>query len=375
MPVRSGRWARISGLPDNPDETCESGRHAEAIVSDTRDAGGGALPVLSAGAAALARAADLDTGLAGLLDAACRAVGADVAAVFAQDPDRAGLELLAAHGMSAEAAAAFESDVAGDPEHPIHRAAVEREGVLGRPGTAPHGTATVGADLPLTITRSGIDTPIGVLSFGWTGAHEIGPDEADLLRAVADLTAVAIDHSRVASLAAERAEWFERMAHSDPLTGLTNARTLQRVLELEVIRASRQDGEVSVAVVDIDRFAAATASGGRTGDRILREVAAVLAECVRVVDTVARTGGDEFVLVAPGSAGMTVAQRVVERVAALPEVEGHQVSVSVGVARFPIDGTDGDSLLEAARGALTRARAAGTAVVEAPGLAGAPATE
>src|SRR3972149_6173757 len=62
--------------------------------------------------------------------------------------------------------------------------------------------------------------------------------------------------------AAGRAEWFERLAHTAPLTGLANARTLARVLELEVARAGRQGSEVSVAVFDVDGFAAANAAAG-----------------------------------------------------------------------------------------------------------------
>ncbi len=85
---------------------------------------------------------------------------------------------------------------------------------------------------------------------------------------------------------------------------------------------------------------------------MLRQVAAVLADTVRLVDTVARTGGDEFVVVAPGSAGVTVARRVLDGIAGLESIEGHPVSVSAGIARFPQDGSDGESLLAAARAAL-----------------------
>ena len=81
-------------------------------------------------------------------------------------------------------------------------------------------------------------------------------------------------------------------------------------------------------------------------------MAAILAESVRLVDTIARTGGDEFVLVAPGSAGVTVAKRVLDGIAALEAVDGLPVSVTVGVARFPQDGADAEALVAAARRAL-----------------------
>ena len=77
------------------------------------------------------------------------------------------------------------------------------------------------------------------------------------------LAALAADRARHASSAAERSEWFERMAHTDPLTGLANERTVARVLELELARAGRQGGEVSLALFDVDDFRAANASDGR----------------------------------------------------------------------------------------------------------------
>ena len=156
-----------------------------------------------------------------------------------------------------------------------------------------------------------------------------------MIEALASLAALAADRARLASNAAERSEWFERMAATDPLTGIANERTVARVLELELARAGRQGGEVSLALFDVDDFRAANATDGRAADDILRRVAAVLAESVRFVDTVGRIGGDEFVLVAPGSAGVIVAKRVQDGIAALPGVAGRGVSVSAGVARFP----------------------------------------
>ncbi|MEI7744683.1 MAG: GGDEF domain-containing protein, partial [Chloroflexota bacterium] len=140
---------------------------------------------------------------------------------------------------------------------------------------------------------------------------------------------------------------------TDPLTGLANARTVGRVLELEVARAARQGSEVSVAVFDVDGFRELNATAGsRAGDHVLRQVAAVLAESVRLVDTIARTGGDEFVLVAPGAAGVTVARRVLDGVAKLGDFDGHPVSVSAGIARFPKDGDAPEAIIAAARTAV-----------------------
>jgi diguanylate cyclase (GGDEF)-like protein len=193
-----------------------------------------------------------------------------------------------------------------------------------------------------------------VLTFGWAGEHEVGTEEEALLVAVADLAAAAIATYRTSSMASERAEWLERVALTDPLTGLANARTVSRVLELEVARAQRQGSEISVALFDVDGFRDLNAaSGSRAGDLVLRQVASVLAESVRLVDTIARTGGDEFVLVAPGPAGVTVARRVLDGVAKLDAVDGHTISVSAAIAHYPQDGSDAGALLEAARSALT----------------------
>jgi diguanylate cyclase (GGDEF)-like protein len=222
----------------------------------------------------------------------------------------------------------------------------------------------VSAYLPLLTSLGGVETALGALGMTWAGPRELADDERESLTALASLAAIAVDRFRLASTAAERSEWFERMAHTDALTGIANERTVGRVLELELARAGRQGGEVSLALFDIDDFRSANERDGRdVGDDILRRVAAVLAESVRLVDTVGRIGGDEFVLVAPGSAGAMVARRVQEGIAALPVVAGRTVSVSAGVARFPVDGADAAALIAAATEALDRAKEAGAGSV------------
>jgi diguanylate cyclase (GGDEF)-like protein len=326
---------------------------ADTIVGE----GSGPLSVLSAGAAALARANDLDTALAVIVEAGAAATGAAMAAVFAQDPDRNALELLLTLGLADDAVEAFELEVVTNPEHPVHHAALDRTGSLGRAGQTADGSAMTGADLPLVVASSGnVEACVGVLTFGWAGEHAVDAEEERLLVAIADLAAAAIATFRTSSMTTERAEWLERVALTDPLTGLANARTVSRVLDLEVARAQRQGTEVSVAMFDVDAFGELNAeSGARAGDHVLRQVASVLAESVRLVDTIARTGGDEFVLVAPGPAGVTVARRVMDGIARLDAVGDRTITVSAAVARFPKDGADAEALLGAARVALADA--------------------
>ncbi|HET9347402.1 MAG TPA: GGDEF domain-containing protein, partial [Candidatus Limnocylindrales bacterium] len=310
---------------------------------------------IASGAEALARGADLDQALEALVGAAAAAVGADSAAISLQDPDRPAAELTFTIGLDEAGQAALAEGVAA-PDHPLTAAARDRVEVAGADGVA----------YPLIVGRGGIEQTLGAVLFRWSwGKPQLAEGDAAFLRATADMVAVAVDRSRLASTIAERSEWFERLAHTDPLTGLANQRTFARVLELELARAGRQGGEVAVAIFDVDDFAATNAASGRdAGDDVLRSVASVLAGAVRLVDTVARLGGDEFILVAPGSAGSTVARRVLDGIAELPEVGGRRISVSAGVARFPADGTDGEAIVAAAQAALERARTEGRGSLE-----------
>lgn len=313
------------------------------------------LEALAAGVAASVRGADLDDGIGTLVGSAIAAIGARSAMVSLQDPDRPDPELTLTIGLD-EAAQKAAVTAVGDPGHPLTTAGRDRVEARSGPTIA----------LPLIVTRAGVEEALGALAVTFANDADAGTADPAQLRLLADLVSLGVDRARLASTVAERSEWFERLAHTDPLTGLANLRTISRVLELELARAGRQGGEVSVAVFDVDDFGAVNAGAGReAGDDVLRSVAAVLAGSVRLVDTVARTGADEFLLVAPGSAGATVAQRVLDGVAALPGTAAGRVSVTAGVARFPVDGTDAESVLAAAQSALERARTAGRGRVEA----------
>lgn len=334
-----------------------------------RDRPSAAPDVVLAGAiATAARAADPERALASLLSAAIESVGADRGAVVLWNGEREQLVVAASVGFTTAEAASFEAEVTTNPVHPVARTAHGQAAALGVEGLDPDGTAWVTSTWPLRVSSDGVEVPLGALSISRPAPWPVGEPDSTVLGACADLIAITVDRARLAAAAQEHGDWQERVAHTDALTGLANARTLARVLELEVARAGRQGTDLSIALFDVDDLAGAnSADGPGAGDDILREVAATLAESVRLVDTVARWGGDEFLIVAPGSAGMTVAQRVLDAFAARPESAGRRITVSVGVARFPADGASSDQLVAAAETALRSAKASGPGTAAAAG--------
>src|SRR3954451_20939009 len=134
------RHAHARGSPGRLGRFATSHLHTETLVSDSTAAATGPLTVLSAGAAALARADTLDQALGVIVEAGAAAVAAPMAAVFLQDGDDGALELLLTLGMADDTVEPFASDVTSNPEHPIHRAALDRTGTLSRTGQTPDGT-------------------------------------------------------------------------------------------------------------------------------------------------------------------------------------------------------------------------------------------
>ena len=324
-------------------------------------------PLLLAAIRAVARSADPDATLDELLEISLRAAGADRAAAFLWDAERGGLALAGSRGYAADDLPAIEGAV-GAADHPVQLAAQERIRTTGAPGVG----GRVLAAWPVVVGRDGIEEPIGALALEGDAAP--APELVERIAAVADLIAVVVDRARLSENAAERIDWAERVANSDLLTGLANAHTLSRVLELEILRAARQRSELSLAVFDVDDLAGLNDEHGRAaGDDVLREVAAAISQSIRLVDTVARWGGDEFMLVAPGATGTTVVKRIVATVAAMPMPGDRRVTLSAGLAHFPADGTMSDELVFAAKAALRAAQAAGPGTLaEAAHTAGSP---
>ncbi len=147
---------------------------------------------------------------------------------------------------------------------------------------------------------------------------------------------------------------LRHLAVSDPLTGLANYRQLVHVLELEIQRSQRTGRPFAILFLDVDRLKKINDRHGHlVGSRALCRLADALRASSRVFDTGARFGGDEFALVLPetgASAARQVARRVVERLG--KDGEKPAVSVSVGVAVFPENGSSVTTLLNAADTAL-----------------------
>ena len=329
-------------------------------------------PLLS-GVLLLAETNDLARRLGGLVRDAATMVPGGVAAVYLLDDDGRAVRPVAAHPVDQSGLNPL--DAAGDGAADAVALAIldRREVVALAGGTVPSAllsavpSAGAALHLPLTLHRPDEDPEVeGVLAVACPSAPPEGTI-LETLRGIAALVAVSALQSRFESALGERSDWLDRLAHTDALTGLANRRTLDRVLELELARAARQGTALCLAIFGVDgQDQVARDHGARVADDVLRRVAASLAETVRLVDTVARYGRAEFVVVAPGSTGIAMAQRAAAAVCEIePGAEAEPVHVSVGVASFPVHGTTSDELLGAAERALLAARGQGGAIVSA----------
>jgi diguanylate cyclase (GGDEF)-like protein len=164
-----------------------------------------------------------------------------------------------------------------------------------------------------------------------------------------------------------RAE-LERLSVTDPLTGLANRRHLMAELEREARRSSRLGRKFAVVMLDVDHFKNFNDTYGHpAGDELLKRLAQALHDLVREVDTAARYGGEEFLAIlteTPAGAAEQVAERIrsrlaEERFAPQGGAAAVSVTVSIGLAEFPTDGTLPEALISAADKALYRAKECG----------------
>ncbi len=156
----------------------------------------------------------------------------------------------------------------------------------------------------------------------------------------------------------EATQRIDALSHTDPLTGLPNRRLLTDRLEYALAMARREGAPFALLFVNLDRFKHVNDTLGHAfGDRVLVDVAERMKSCVRQVDTVARVGGDEFVLVAhqADARGAEATARRVLQAMQLPFSQGElsfTLTCSIGIALCPHDGSTLDELVGAADAAM-----------------------
>ena len=159
---------------------------------------------------------------------------------------------------------------------------------------------------------------------------------------------------------------LRHLASHDALTGLPNRLLLDDRIAQAIAQAQRNSHEFAVLVIDLDRFKLINDSlGHRAGDDLLREVAQRLSSAVRAVDTTARTGGDEFVILLAGpvtrAEALEIGKRAIEIMEPSVQLLGIEVHISpsIGIAFFPQDGPSVDALLTRADAAMYCAKERG----------------
>lgn len=234
----------------------------------------------------------------------------------------------------------YTHDITADPAWPALRAQAAQSGLRGCWSTPVRGGAKLLGTLAVYQKEPGLPLP-------W---------QLKLLQSAAGLAGLAAEHRQMTDELAYQ-------ARHDALTELPNRTLFQERLR-EAVAAAQRDGlQLSLLYVDLDHFKLINDTSGHAhGDQLLRQTAWRLASCIRDRDTLARISGDEFVILLPdGQAGGPVAESVLRILREPFEIGGEEafVTASVGIAVFPTDAADAESLLRAADSAMYSAKRAG----------------
>ena len=196
----------------------------------------------------------------------------------------------------------------------------------------------------LAVPLEGLNDVVGVLAMYHANRDAFSPDHLRILLAVASKVALSVENTL-------KYQQAESSATTDYLTGLPNARSLFMHLAQELARCRRNKAALAVLVCDVDGFKQINDSFGHLeGDKLLREFSVRLKEACRGYDYVARMGGDEFVITAPGLTPEAAREKAVRLNQIAVEAGLHTcgreiITLSVGTAFFPEDGFDAERLL------------------------------
>lgn len=164
----------------------------------------------------------------------------------------------------------------------------------------------------------------------------------------------------------EQNRFFEKIAHTDPLTELPNRRMLNNQLHKSIAKAERDNGRLAICYIDLDGFKEINDSAGhKAGDQVLINVANRLCKVVRPSDTVARLGGDEFVLLLEGFKSdaqcLEILERVLKALREPHDIDGKNfiAGASIGVTLYPNDDDEPEIMLRHADQAMYQAKEKG----------------
>ena len=171
-----------------------------------------------------------------------------------------------------------------------------------------------------------------------------------------------LELDRINETLLKKNEELELLSTTDSLTGLSNHRSLMQRLDDEVARFKKDKHGFSVLVGDVDHFKQYNdAFGHPAGDEVLQRIAEIMRGSTRKGDCCARYGGEEFVIVLPNTAiadALDTAEHIRARVAA-KKFNGRKITLSIGVASFPEDADDAESIIAVADEALYQAKREG----------------
>ncbi|MFC3323643.1 EAL domain-containing protein [Mesorhizobium cantuariense] len=201
---------------------------------------------------------------------------------------------------------------------------------------------------------------LGVFAMYSTTAREPAENENRLIDFTTRIAGIAIERK----LAEDRIHF---MANHDTLTGLPNRALLSDRLAQAFVYAQRYDRWVTVLFIDLDNFKAVNDTlGHNAGDVLLKMVASRMVGCVSATDTVVRLGGDEFVIVlfdqvSDADIGDTILRKIQASIAEPVQLGEHhlRITASIGIATYPKDGSDAETLLANADAAMYRAKELG----------------
>jgi len=216
--------------------------------------------------------------------------------------------------------------------------------------------------LPVLVITAEPDHKLRALKAGAKDFVSKPFDLAEVLMRVRNMLEVRLLHE--ASL--NHGKMLESLALHDPLTGLANRRLLDERISMALAHARRNKSAMAVVYLDLDGFKQINDTLGHgAGDVLLKMAAGRLVATVREEDTVARPGGDEFIIalwdVSGADGAARAASKVIEAMSQPYGIEGHTVSltISAGVGIYPDHGEDADALMKSADLALYEAKRAG----------------